>query len=238
MYQKRFHLVSHVLCPYVQRSVITLEEKGIQYTRSDIDLANKPQWFLDKSPMGKVPILMVDEDSRALFESAVICEYLDEVTSSSLNPTDILTKAYHRAWIEFGSSILNDIGALYNAKTEAAFNDSIKQLIKKFSQIEQELNAKEDMIESKPNRYFAGNVFHMIDAVYGPIFRYFDVFEDFINVRIFETLPKCQLWRESLALRPSVQNAVSEDYPERLKAFVINRQSYMSELLSAVHDHK
>jgi len=51
----------------VQRSIITLEEKGIGYTRTDIDLANKPNWFTQKSPMGKVPVLLVDE-SRTLFE--------------------------------------------------------------------------------------------------------------------------------------------------------------------------
>lgn len=67
MKHQNFYLVTHVLCPCVQRSIITLEEKGIGYTRTDIDLANKPNWFTQKSPMGKVPVLLVDE-SRTLFE--------------------------------------------------------------------------------------------------------------------------------------------------------------------------
>ena len=101
MEQQHFHLISHALCPYVQRSVITLEEKDIRYTRTDIDLANKPVWFKQKSPMSKVPLLLVDDD-YVLFESAVICEYLDEVTIDSIHPTNSLEKAQHRAWIEFG----------------------------------------------------------------------------------------------------------------------------------------
>ncbi len=43
-------LVSHVLCPYVQRSVIALEELGIAYKRIDIDLNNPPEWFIRISP--------------------------------------------------------------------------------------------------------------------------------------------------------------------------------------------
>jgi hypothetical protein len=39
-------LISHKLCPYVQRAVIALNEKGVPFERIDIDLANKPDWFL------------------------------------------------------------------------------------------------------------------------------------------------------------------------------------------------
>lgn len=82
-----FHLITHILCPYVQRSVIVLLEKGIPYQRTDIDLGNKPDWFARLSPLGKVPVLVTDQGStKTLFESAVICEYLDEVTPGSLHP--------------------------------------------------------------------------------------------------------------------------------------------------------
>jgi glutathione S-transferase len=109
----RLELVSHPLCPYVQRAVITLLEKGIPHDRTDIDLAHKPNWFRQISPLGKVPLLKVGNDM--LFESAVICEYLDEITPGSLHPPDPLERAHHRAWIEFGSGILNTIAGLYNA---------------------------------------------------------------------------------------------------------------------------
>ncbi len=52
-------LISHKLCPYVQRAVIALNEKGAAFERVDIDLANKPDWFLKISPLGKVPVLTV-----------------------------------------------------------------------------------------------------------------------------------------------------------------------------------
>src|SRR5215472_2716457 len=100
-------LISHVLCPYVQRAVISLSEKRVPFERVDVDLSNKPQWFTAISPLGKTPVLQVGD--TAIFESAVILEYLDETQASPLHPADPLRRAEHRAWIEFGSAILNDI---------------------------------------------------------------------------------------------------------------------------------
>ena len=102
-------LVSHPLCPYVQRAAIALREKDIPFTRRDIDLADKPAWFLKVSPLGKTPVLLVD--GEAVFESAVICEYLEDVYLPRLHPEAALARARHRGWIEFASSTLNGIAA-------------------------------------------------------------------------------------------------------------------------------
>ena len=111
-------LVSHKLCPYVQRAAIVLAEKGMAFERIDIDLARKPDWFAEVSPLGKTPVLLVD--GEPIFESAVICEYLDETASPRLHPQDALERARHRGWMEFGSALLNAIGAFYNAPTDEA----------------------------------------------------------------------------------------------------------------------
>ncbi|MDO6527149.1 glutathione S-transferase family protein [Motilimonas sp. 1_MG-2023] len=206
----------------MQRSVIVLEEKRIPYTRIDIDLANKPDWFEQCSPMGKVPLLLVDE-KPALFESAIICEYLDEITAASLHPMDSFDKALHRAWIEFGTSILGKIANLYNAKSKSDFDVIHIEIQEKFGAIE-------SAIAGFP--YFTGGAFHLIDAVYGPIFRYFDVFDSFIDLQTFKSLPKCNQWRSALANRDSVKSAVSVDYPAQLTTFLLRRVSHMSRLLS------
>src|SRR5712675_3040700 len=91
-------LISHKLCPYVQRAVIALTEKGVEFERIDIDLADKPDWFLKLSPLGKTPVLLVGD--TAIFESAVILEYLEETQSPTLHPADPLARAEHRAFIE------------------------------------------------------------------------------------------------------------------------------------------
>src|ERR1700733_4180978 len=110
-------LISHKLCPYVQRAVIALAEKGVGFERIDIDLASKPDWFLAISPLGKTPVLLVGD--KALFESAVILEYLEQTQPRPLHPADALMRAEHRAWIEFGSTVL--IAGFYAAPDEATF---------------------------------------------------------------------------------------------------------------------
>src|SRR6516225_5164475 len=86
-------LISHPLCPYVQRAVIALAEKEVA-ERIDVDLAAKPDWFLAISPLGKTPVLKVGD--AAIFESAVILEYLEETQPNRLHPGDPLKRAEHR----------------------------------------------------------------------------------------------------------------------------------------------
>jgi hypothetical protein len=50
---EKLTLISHELCPYLQSAVIVLFEKQMLCGRIDIDLANKPAWFLKHSPLGK-----------------------------------------------------------------------------------------------------------------------------------------------------------------------------------------
>ncbi|WNZ25816.1 glutathione S-transferase family protein [Leptolyngbya sp. NK1-12] len=222
MSTSELELVSHHLCPYVQRAVITLLEKDIPHRRTYIDLLNKPEWFRQISPLGKVPLLKVGDE--VLFESAVICEYLDEVTLGSLHPADPLTKAKHRAWIEFGSSILNAIAGFYNAATEAAFELKRLDLVDKFVWIERHWQG---------GPYFAGDDFTLVDAVYGPIFRYFDVFDTIADFKVFADTPYLRNWRQALQARPSIQQAVSADYPQQLLTFLQQRNSYLSGLINS-----
>ena len=104
-------LISFKTCPYVQRAVITLKHKQIDFDITYVDLDDPPDWFLELSPLKKVPVLKVD--GEVLFESAVINEYLDEITGGELQPKDPLARAKNRAWIEFAS---NMIGNLYRMK--------------------------------------------------------------------------------------------------------------------------
>lgn len=215
-------LVSHVLCPYVQRAAIVLAEKGIPFERRDIDLAYKPDWFLKVSPLGKTPVLLVG--GAAVFESAVICEYLDETSLPRLHPTNALQRAMHRSWMEFGSALLNVIGAFYNAPDERALLAKAKEIRARLAQLEAAL-------EEGP--FFAGKAFSLVDAVFGPIFRYFDAFEAIDDFGFFDGLPKLQRWRRALAARPSVSGAVRPGYPELLHRFLLERHSALSRRMAS-----
>ena len=217
-------LVSHKLCPYVQRAVIALSEKGIAFERIDIDLANKPDWFLKISPLGKVPVLLVEtaEGEVALFESNVICEYIEESQGGArLHPQDPLQRAQHRAWMEFGSAILADLWGLETTNDAAIFEGKREAVAAKFARVEAALGA---------GPFFAGRDFSLVDAVFAPIFRYFDVFDEFIDLAVFAKTPKLRKWRAELAKRPSVKAAVGSDYPELLRAFLVRHDAHLLKL--------
>jgi glutathione S-transferase len=94
----KLKLVTAKFSPYGHRVEMTLIEKNIPYEKIDIDLANRPDWFVKESPIGKVPILYIDD--KILFESMVICEYLEESFSDlPLHPKDLIIKAIRRQGI-------------------------------------------------------------------------------------------------------------------------------------------
>jgi len=212
-------LISHKLCPYVQRAVIALTEKGVPFERVDIDLSNKPDWFLALSPLGKTPVLLVGD--VPIFESAVILEYLEETQPKPLHPPDPLRRAEHRAWIEFGSAVLSDIAGFYAAPDQAAFNAKTSQLGQRIARLEARVAAAP---------WFDGENFSLVDAVFGPVFRYFDVFDEIADFGILADKPTLARWRKALAARPSVRAAVSADYPALLRAFIERRNSWLSGL--------
>jgi glutathione S-transferase len=130
-------LVSHHLCPYVQRAAIALAEKAVLFERAYIDLADKPAWFTNLSPLGKVPLLRVGEE--VIFESSVIVEYLEETQPGPLHPHDPLRRAQHRGWIEFSSTVLNAIGGFYNAADGQGLTGQAHKICTLFERLEMEL---------------------------------------------------------------------------------------------------
>jgi glutathione S-transferase len=217
---ERLTLVSHALCPYVQRAAIALIEKGIGFERITIDLADKPGWFTAISPLGRVPLLRVGDDA-VLFESAAICEYLEDTTPHPLHPADPAVRARHRAWMEFGSNVLSLIGSFYNAPDDSALMQRRDEIRARFATLEAEL-ARRD------GPYFAGAGFSLVDAVFGPVFRYFERFEAIEDFGFFDGLPRVSAWRAALAQRPSVQAAVHADYAQLLDEFLRARRSALS----------
>lgn len=82
---------------------MVLLHKEILFNYTEIDLANKPDWFLEVSPYGKVPALKVD--GTTLYESAIINEYLDEAyPGRRLLSEDPLKRAEQRILIDYISN--------------------------------------------------------------------------------------------------------------------------------------
>ncbi|HSV61322.1 MAG TPA: glutathione S-transferase family protein [Variovorax sp.] len=215
-------LVSHLLCPYVQRAAIALREKNVPFERVVIDLANKPDWFVKISPLGKVPLLRVPRAAGGesiLFESNVICEYIEETQEGPrLHPADPLQRAEHRAWMEFGSAILADLWGYETTRDAEVFEQKRQALATRFERVEAAL---------AEGPFFAGQRFSLVDAVFAPVFRYFELFDELHDSHVFDQTPKVRAWRQALCERPSVRDAVVPEYRKHLRAFLEKHDAHL-----------
>lgn len=203
------HLVSFKLCPFVQRSVIVLREKQVEFDITYIDLKAPPDWFPRLSPLGQVPLLQVGE--TVLFESAVIMEYLDEVNPPSLHPTDPLRKAQNRAWMEFASTLLFGLHRLaIGAKDATEFSAQRDELRQKLTRLAPQVTGP----------YFNGAAFALVDAAFAPFFLRLSLLEQWHPLGLLEELPQLQAWSAALLARPAVQASVVADFPQLYRRFI------------------
>jgi glutathione S-transferase len=200
-------LISHELCPFVQRAAIVLLDKGVPYTRRDVDLSDKPAWFLNISPLGKTPLLLVGDS--VVFESAVICEYLDETYQPRMHPEDPLKRALHRSWGEFGSQVLGTIYVIYTTPDETAMLRGVDRLREHLKMLEAQLG---------PGPFFGNDRLSIVDAVFAPIFRYVDAIGTAAGIDDLSTTPRVRAWRKALATHRSVEASAAPGFQDALLA--------------------
>lgn len=214
-------LVSFDLCPFVQRSVIALKEKGVDFDVTYIDLENKPDWFLAISPLGKVPLLRVGHE--VLFESAVINEYLDEVYPPALHPADPLMRARHRGWIEVVSTVIAQQYRLMMAEDAASFEEHCATLRAGLARFE----------PAVVGPLFAGETFCLVDAAMAPVFSRAAVMRRWTGIDFFPADGAVAGWSAALLARPSVAGSLLDDFEARLAAYLRKAETHLASLIPA-----
>ncbi|MEW8630664.1 MAG: glutathione S-transferase family protein [Candidatus Thiodiazotropha sp.] len=209
-------LVSFRLCPFVQRSVILLERKGVRYQIEYIELEHPPQWFQQLSPLGKVPLLLVD--GEVLFESAVILDFIDESFPPRFHPEDNLKRARHKAWIEFGSSLLV-------LQHELAMAADRRVVDEKRGDLQAKLNY---LVAPLEEGLFGDSVyFSLVDAAFAPLFMRLDLLSR-LNPLAKVDYPRAVAgWAERLASLPCVKDSVVEDFPQRFSAYLESKGAWL-----------
>jgi glutathione S-transferase len=218
----KLHLISFKTCPFVQRAVITLKHKQIDYDITYIDLAEPPDWFLELSPLGKVPVLKVDDE--VLFESAVINEYLDDITGGELQPVEPLARAKNRAWIEFASNMLGNLYMMKMSKDEASYHKYRDNLISQLQRVENRLGE---------GPWFNGEEFSLADTSFAPLFRQNSVAQGRLSVIDPATMPRVNAWAERLLALPEVSESVVDDFEDLYLAAMKKNGSYSLYQLAA-----
>lgn len=203
-----FKLVSFLICPYVQRAVITLKFKQVPFAIEYIDLKDKPEWFLKLSPLGKVPILIIDGGKEVIFESTVINELLDELNPPVTLSQDPIKKAKERAWIMFADSIFSDLRALL---APLDMDDKLEALMNRLEKLN-------DVISD--SGFFKKEGFSIIDSAYAPAFFRFQYIEAIANSPKFMKLKKVRRWGDNLINQDYVKNSVHVDFEVEFKKYI------------------
>ncbi|KEJ95982.1 glutathione S-transferase [Pseudosulfitobacter pseudonitzschiae] len=221
---QRYKIVGHRLCPYVQRVVIVMLERGIAFDRRDIDLDNKPQWLSGISPSGQVPVLQVGHDSW-LFESGVIARYLDRMSGNRMMPADPLACARHEAWMSYADGMLNIVARIiYREANAKGVRDAMTDLVSRLKIVDARFS---------PNGYFSGLEFGLVDAVFVTLFRYFAVLDLVSDVKVqAELSDSLRGWWNMVRTRPSVSAAVPREYDSELMEFIAAKNSHAGRVLA------
>lgn len=80
-------LFSTTRSPFGRKALVMAIEKGLENKIEVIneDLTKKSSALIAGNPLGKVPLLVL-ENGTAIYDSPVICEYIDSLTSQKLIP--------------------------------------------------------------------------------------------------------------------------------------------------------
>ena len=201
-------LISFTVCPFVQRAVLALEEKGVDYDIEFIDLADKPDWFLEISPRGKVPVLI--DDGVPLFESQAIVEYLDETRGGRrLAPEDAKERARDRAWFTYASEEIFSHGwRAESARDDETLEKAIKTLREKMAAVENALEGREYLSGD-------GSTFGLADLAFLPQFYRWAAWRRLAGIDVLgDELPRVGAWVERLLARESVPRSVPPSWEE------------------------
>ena len=220
MSNPKLKLISFTMCSYVQRALIALEEKKIDYELEYIDLDMPPDWFFDVSPLEKVPVLLVDDEP--LFESMAICEYINDISGGTLYPADAFERAKQRAWIELGSSILGTVYDVIQTSDEFEFKRAKGTVIDRLDVVEESLSA---------GPYFAGDQLGMVDIAYAPLFRFLTGIIHHTDIDFYEDTPGVKTWSEQVLAHPAVAASVPEDYESALAGYLKRSDTVLSALI-------
>jgi glutathione S-transferase len=109
-------LIGSLTSPYVRKVRVVMAEKKIDY-QFVIENTWAPDTTIEEfNPLGKVPCLLMD-DGEAVFDSRVICEYVDTLTPvGKLIPAAGRERVEVRCWEALGDGVC-DAGALIRQET-------------------------------------------------------------------------------------------------------------------------
>ncbi|NOH78218.1 glutathione S-transferase family protein [Vibrio sp. RE86] len=209
-------IVSFKICPFVQRVTAALEAKKIPYEIEYISLKNKPQWFLDISPNGQVPLL-VTENGTALFESDAIIEYIEDEFGALEEGVTNEQRALDRAWSYLGSKHYLAQCSTMRSNDKATLTDRVANIAKAFGKVEKQLTGP----------FFKGDQLSNVDMAWLPLLHRADIIKAHTCFDMLEGFPKVQAWQQQIMETGLVEKTVSEDFEAAFTGFYLSDDTFL-----------
>ena len=210
-------IISLKICPFVQRITSMLEAKQIPYEIEYISLSDKPQWFLDISPNGQVPVLVTD-NGTALFESDAIAEYLEEAYPALQEGLSAEQKALNRAWSYLGSKQYLVQCSAQRSGDENTLAERIEKLTTAFAKVEKVLGE---------HRFFNSDTLSMVDLAWLPVLHRAHIIREKTGYDFLAGYPKVKVWQEALMETGLPDKTVADDFIERFSDFYLNEKTLL-----------
>ena len=218
-------IISFIICPFVQRVTALLEAKQQPYEIEYINLSDKPQWFLDISPNGQVPLLITDSGT-ALFESEAIIEYLDDISPPLQPEITPEQRALNRAWSYLASKNYLVQCSTMRSPDESTLHQRTDQLKKAFTRIETALGQ---------GSFFKGKTLSNVDIAWLPLLHRAYIICEQTRYDMLTDHPKVQNWQKALIQTGLPGKSVSANFTNAFKNFYLSEKTYLGQ---AMRTHK
>jgi glutathione S-transferase len=168
----RLKLVGSPASPFARKARIVAAEKRIEFAWETQNPWAADTAVADLNPLGKVPVLIL-EDGTALYDSRVICEFLDAVSPiGKLLPTDNRERIEVRRWEALADGVL-DAGVLARLENARAENErSAGWIERQTKKMERGLDALESQLGARA--FCCGNNFTLADVAVGALLGWLD----------------------------------------------------------------
>lgn len=195
-------------------------EKEIPFELTEVDLRNKPDWFLAVSPYGKVPVIV--DDGQTIYESAIINEYLDEKYKSiPMMPEEPVERAKARIWMDYCTNKYLTLSRklLVDHGNEELQTENKKKMKESLIYIEKECFEK-----NANGPFWLGNNISLVDLHYAPFFERFGAFKELFGVEWPEECIKISDWWSAVQKRDSYKITVlpTEEHVDLYRSIMQN----------------
>ena len=214
-------VISFKICPFVQRVTAALEARSVPNSVEFINLKDKPQWFLDISPTGQVPVVVTADTKTPLFESDAIVEYIDEKYGPLEKGLTLEQMALDRAWSYQAAKHYLVQCSTMRSSDDGILKERSAKLSKAFEKAEKHLTA----INPNGALFKDNEQLSNVDIAWLPLLHRAAIIKKHSKYDFLSDFPRVQKWQDAMLKTGLADKSVSEDFEEAFGGFYLDPEA-------------